>query len=97
MTVLQSFLPDGLDPAGLREAQGDSALQAVCDAAEDVVLGSLRVLGEMRELSEEIAAVRSLLQLVRSVPDGARRLAYARRVASGLGLPPESLLELALR
>jgi len=97
MTVLQSFLPDGLDPASVREAQGDSALQAICGAAEDVVLGSLRVLGETRELSEEIAAIRSLLQLVCSVPDDARRLAYARRVAGDLGLPPEGFLKLVLR
>jgi len=97
ITVLEAHLPIGLDPAALRETQGDPPLQAVCGAAEDVVLASLRRLREAGDLAQETEAIRFLLQFVRAVPDDARRLAYAGRIARDLGLPPDALFELVLR
>jgi DNA primase len=92
LSVLLAHLPDGADPASLREDEGDAALLSACESADDVIWDALRRFSVADDLTEETKAIESLLTLIGAMPDPALRLAYSRRTARTLELPLKDLL-----
>ncbi|HYG62860.1 MAG TPA: DNA primase [Thermoanaerobaculia bacterium] len=85
---------EGHDPDSLRLEQGEAAVAAAVDAAEDAVVAELHRLippEAPREPPVQAKAASAVADLLRPIPDAVLRFGYARLGAERLGLPVEML------
>jgi DNA primase len=92
--VLRARFGEGHDPDSLRLANGEAAVAAAIDAAEDAVVLQLRraipaPMASARLKATQAGAVASLLEPIR---DPLMRHEYARRAAEMLGVPEKEFL-----
>jgi DNA primase len=86
--------PGSHDPDSLRLEEGEAAVRAAVETAEDAVIAELDRLipaGAAREPRLQAKAATAVGELLRPVPDAVLRFSYARIAADRLGIPVEML------
>lgn len=92
--VRRARFPGGHDPDSLRLAEGEDAVKAAVEAAEDAVaaeMDRLVPLGSARDPREQSKAATAVAELLRPIPDAILRYGYGRIAAERLSLPIEML------
>jgi DNA primase len=92
--VRRARFPGGHDPDSLRLEQGEAAVAAAVDAAEDAVVAELHRLippEAPRDPPVQAKAAAAVTDLLRPIPDPVLRFGYGRLAAERLGLPVEML------
>ena len=96
LAVLRPALPRGLDPDAVRLEEGPERLAQLIDEAADAVTREIRRLAPLATRSDpriQARAARSVVELLRAIPDSVLRYGYAKQAADRLGLPVNLLLE----
>src|SRR5947209_102974 len=92
--VRRARFPGSHDPDSLRLEEGEEAVRAAVEAAEDAVVAELdRAIpaGTSREPQLQAKAAAAVAELLRPIPDAVLRYNYARIAADRLRLPVEML------
>ena len=92
--VYRARFGEGHDPDSLRLEQGDEAVTAAVDGAEDAVLTEIerRVPPDvLRHPRRQAEAAKQVVEMLQPVPDAVARFAYARVAAERLGVPVEMI------
>jgi DNA primase catalytic core len=92
--VYRARFGEGHDPDSLRLEQGEGAVTAAVETAEDGVLAEIGRLvpPELhRHPRRQAEAARQVVELLRPVPDAVARFAYARLAAERLQVPVEMI------
>jgi DNA primase len=95
LAVRALALPDGHDPASLREQAGDAALVASLARLEDALGSELSRLAAAAKGGDTLAhaqAIASSLKLLELLPEPALRISYARLAGRLLDVPASALL-----
>ncbi|HEX4959741.1 MAG TPA: DNA primase [Thermoanaerobaculia bacterium] len=95
LAVRALALPDGHDPASLREQRGDTALVASLAAAEDALGSELSRLAASVRGGDTLAhaqAITASLKLLALLPETPLRISYARLAGRLLDVPADALL-----
>jgi DNA primase len=95
LAVRSLALPDGHDPASLREQEGDLALVASLARAEDALGSELARLAAAVPAGDTLAhaeAITASLKLLELLPEAALRMSYARLAGQLLDVPVSALL-----
>jgi DNA primase len=95
LAVRALALPDGHDPASLREQQGDAALVASLAGLKDALGSELSRLAAAARGGDTLAhaqAITASLKLLELLPEPALRISYARLAGRLLDVPASALL-----
>jgi len=85
---------EGHDPDSLRLEQGEEAVTAAVDSAEDGLLAEIHRLapaGLHRQPRRQAQAAQEVVELLRPLPDAVARFGYARLAAERIGVPVEMI------